>query len=114
MRAPTTASDEPVTTLEAGQERNTRSAVLLILPRDVVDRARVLAGKATTQLKLPVSLQIVLRALIHDGLRRGDHVALRATVASEALAVRERRAARRRDARPEPRVPGRALARKER
>src|SRR3990172_1735188 len=36
-----------------------------------VRRARVLAGKATTTLKLPVSLQIVLRAFIEEGLKRG-------------------------------------------
>jgi len=47
-------------------ENETR--VLLVLPQDVLDRARVLAGKATTALKLPVSLQIVLRALIEEGL----------------------------------------------
>lgn len=91
-----------------------RSAVLLIVPRAVVDQARVLAGKATTELKLPVSLQIVLRALIQDGLRRGEAPSLRATIESEALAVRERRAARRHNARPEPRGSGRLHAQKER
>ncbi len=40
-----------------------KARVLLILPQDVLDRARVLAGKTTTTLKLPVSLQNVLRAL---------------------------------------------------
>jgi hypothetical protein len=50
-----------------------KTKVLLILPQDILDRARVLAGEATTTLKLPVSLQIVLRALIEEGLRRnGD------------------------------------------
>jgi len=88
--------------------------VLLILPRDVVDQARVLAGQATTELKLAVSLQIVLRALIQDGLRRSDHASLRAAIEREAVAMRERRAARRRDVRTEPREPGRAHARKER
>lgn len=36
-----------------------RTRVLLILPGDLLDRARVLAGKATMALRLPVSLQIV-------------------------------------------------------
>ena len=53
-----------------------KTSVLLILSQDVLDRARVLAGKATTALKLPVSLQIVLRALIEEGLKRDDHPAL--------------------------------------
>ena len=43
-------------------EHETR--VLMILPRDLVDRARGLAGRATMSMKLPVSLQIVLRAHI--------------------------------------------------
>ena len=47
-----------------------KGKVLLVLSQDVLDRARVLAGKATTTLKLPVSLQIVLRALINVGLKR--------------------------------------------
>jgi len=46
-----------------------RTKVLLILSQDVVDRARIVAGKATITLKLPVSLQIVLRALIREGLK---------------------------------------------
>ena len=36
--------------------------VLMILPRDLVDRARELAGRTTTSMKMPVSLQIVFRA----------------------------------------------------
>ena len=49
--------------------------VLLILSQDVLDQTRVLAGRATVALKLPVSLQIVLRALLEVGLQaeRGDH-----------------------------------------
>ena len=35
-----------------------KTKVLLVLTQDVLDRARVLAGKATAALKLPVSLQI--------------------------------------------------------
>jgi len=41
-----------------------RTRVLLVLSQDVIDRARVYVGQATITLKLPVSLQIVLRALI--------------------------------------------------
>jgi hypothetical protein len=74
-----------------------RTRVLLIVPQDVVDRARALAGKATTALKLPVSLQIVLRALIEEGLRRDGDAALLANVEGQAKAVRQiRRLARRR------------------
>jgi len=46
-----------------------KTKVLLLLTQDALDRARVLAGKATAALKLPVSLQIVLRALIEQGLK---------------------------------------------
>ena len=67
-------------------EQKTR--VLLILPQDVLDRARVLAGKATTALKLPVSLQIVLRALIKEGLKRDGDRTLLANVEAQAQAVR--------------------------
>jgi hypothetical protein len=67
-------------------ENETR--VLLTLPQDVLDRARVLAGKATSTLKLPVSLQIVLRALIEEGLKRDGDRDLLANVAGQAQAVR--------------------------
>jgi len=67
-------------------EQKTR--VLLVLPQDLLDRARVLAGKATTTLKLPVSLQIVLRALIEEGLKRDGDRALLANVEGQAQAVR--------------------------
>jgi Na+/melibiose symporter-like transporter len=50
--------------------------VLVILPRDLVDRARVLAGRATTSMRLSVSVQIVLRALIEEGLKRPSDPAL--------------------------------------
>lgn len=66
-----------------------RTKVLLILSQDVLDRARVMAGKATTVLKLPVSLQIVLRALIEEGLRRSGDPALLGNVAGQAKAVRD-------------------------
>jgi hypothetical protein len=65
-----------------------KTRVLLILPQDVLDRARVLAGKATTTFKLPVSLQIVLRALVEEGLRRDNDPALLANVEGQAKAVR--------------------------
>lgn len=65
-----------------------RTRVLLVLPQDVFDRARALAGKATTALKLPVSGQIVLRALIEEGLRRGDDPSLLANIQSQAQAIR--------------------------
>jgi len=64
------------------------SRVLLILSQDVLDRARVMAGKATTTLKLPVSLQIVLRALIEEGLNRENDRSLLANVERQAQAVR--------------------------
>ncbi len=65
-----------------------KARVLLILSQDVLDRARVFAGRATTTLKLPVSLQIVLRALIEEGLKRDDNPALLANVEGQANAVR--------------------------
>jgi len=68
-----------------------KTKVLLILTQDVLDRARVLAGKATTALRLPVSLQIVLRALIELGLKRDNHPALLANVEGQAKAVRHQR-----------------------
>jgi hypothetical protein len=69
-----------------------KTRVLLILPQDVLDRARVLAGKATTTFKLPVSLQIVLRALVEEGLKRDGDPALLANVEGQARAVRRLRA----------------------
>ena len=73
-----------------------RTRVLLILSQDVLDRARVLAGKATAALKLPVSLQIVLRALIGEGLKRDDHPTLLANIEDQAKAVRHKRSLARR------------------
>jgi hypothetical protein len=65
-----------------------KTRVLLIISQDILDRARVFAGKATTTLKLPVSLQIVLRALIEEGLKRDGNPALLANVEGQAKAVR--------------------------
>ena len=73
-----------------------KTKVLLILSQDTLDRARVLSGKMTTTLKLPVSLQIVLRALIEEGLRRDGHPTLLANIEGQAKAVRQKRGAARR------------------
>ena len=73
--------------------------VLIILPGDLVDRARALAGRATTSLRLPVSSQIVFRALIEEGLRRPTDPALLANVTRQAETVRRiRQEARRQPA----------------
>src|SRR5947208_2948652 len=74
-----------------------KTRVLLILSQDILDRARVCAGRATATLKLPVSLQIVLRALIEEGLKRDDHPALLANVEGQAKAVRHKRSMARRE-----------------
>ena len=74
-----------------------RAKVLLILSKDVLDRARVVAGKATITLKLAVSLQIVLRALIEEGLKRDSHPAFLANVQGQAEAVRQQRSMARRE-----------------
>ena len=70
-----------------------RTRVLLVLSQDVMDRARVYVGQATIMLKLPVSLQIVLRALIEEGLGWPDNPALLAKVEAQARAVRRIRSA---------------------
>src|SRR5213594_844544 len=75
--------------------------VLIILPRDLVDRARGLAGRATVSMKLPVSLQIVLRALIEESLRRPTNPDLLANVSRQAVTVRRIRS----EARRRPTVP---------
>ena len=72
-----------------------KARVLLILSQDSLDRARVMAGKLTTALRLPVSAQIVFRALIEEGLKR-ESPAIFASIENQANAVRlKRRAARR-------------------
>ncbi len=73
-----------------------KTRVLLILPEEVLERARMMAGKATTKLKLTVSLQIVLRALIEEGLKRPDDRAFLANVENQARTVRRLRGLARR------------------
>ena len=74
-----------------------KTKVLLALTSDVLDRARVLAGRATIELMLPVSLQIVLRVLIDEGLKQSNSPKLLANFERQATAVRDiRRAARER------------------
>jgi hypothetical protein len=75
-------------------EREAR--VLIILPSALVDRARGLAGRATMSMKLPVSLQIVLRALIEEGLKRPTNPELLANVSRQAETVRRIRSEARR------------------
>lgn len=75
-----------------------KTRVLLILPQEALDRARMMAGRATMTLRMPVSLQIVLRALIEEGLRRGDDRALLANIERQARMVRDIRIAARRGA----------------
>ena len=90
-----------------------RARVLLILPQEVLDRARVFAGESMTKLKGPVSLQMVLRALIDEGLKRERDRALLANVEGQMRAVREvrsrgrRLAAALRPAKPSARASGR-------
>jgi hypothetical protein len=74
-----------------------KTKVLLMLTQDVLDQARVLAGKATAALKLPVSLQIVLRALIEVGLKQEDRPALLTNIGDQAKAVRLQRSGARRE-----------------
>lgn len=68
-----------------------RTTVLLILSREVLDEARVVAARATITLKLPVSLQIVLRTLIEEGLKGAGYPGFLANVENQARAVRHRR-----------------------
>jgi hypothetical protein len=75
-----------------------KARVLLILPQAVLDRARVFAGEAITKLKGPVSLQMVLRALIDEGLKRERDRALLVNIEGQVRAVRELRSRSRRPA----------------
>jgi len=73
-----------------------KARVLLILPQEILDRARVFAGEAMTKLRGPVSLQMVLRALIDDGLKRDRNGAILANIEGQVRAVREVRSHARR------------------
>ncbi len=89
-----------------------KARVLLILPQEVLDRARVFAGESITRLKAPVSLQMVLRALIDEGLKRDRDRAIVANIEGQMLAVRAIRSRGRRLAvghrsPPSARAPGR-------
>jgi hypothetical protein len=75
-----------------------KARVLLILPQEVLDRARMFAGEAMTKLKSPVSLQMVLRALIDEGLRRERDRAIVANIEDQVRAVRAVRSRARRPA----------------
>jgi hypothetical protein len=88
---------------EIGPMFESETRVLIILPSELVDRARGVAGRATTSMKLPVSLQIVIRALIEEGLKRPTNPDLLANVGRQAEAVRRIRSqARRRPMAPQP------------
>ena len=77
-----------------------KARVLLILPQPVLDRARALSGRLTATLRLPVSLQIVLRVLIEDGMARAQDRGFTAKVEHQAREVRRiRRGARVRERR---------------
>lgn len=67
--------------------------ILIILPRRLVDRSRELAGRATVAMKVSVSLQIVLRALIDEGLKRPKDSALLENISRQADTVRQIRIA---------------------
>jgi hypothetical protein len=75
-----------------------KARVLLILPREVLDRARVFAGETIAKLKASVSLQMVFRALIDEGLKRERDRAILAHVEDQVRAVRELRSRARRPA----------------
>ncbi len=65
-----------------------KSKILLILPEDMLDRARALAGVLTTKLKRPVSLQMVIRGFVDEGLKRGRDRAFLDNVDAQVRAVR--------------------------
>jgi hypothetical protein len=74
-----------------------KTKVLLMIPQGVLDRARGFAGEATSKLKRPVSLQMVLRALIDEGLKRAGDRAVFANVEGQVQAVRRIRSRAGRD-----------------
>jgi hypothetical protein len=80
---------------------DSEARVLVILPRDLFDRARALAGRATMSMRVPVSLQIVLRALIEEGLKQSKDPDLLANMNRQAETIRRiRRGVRRHAALP--------------
>ena len=87
-----------------------KTKVLLILPQEILDRARVYAGQATTKFKRPVSLQMVLRALIHEGLKRDGDRAILTNVEGQVQAVRRIRSQVRRAGRSRQPGIGRAVS----
>jgi hypothetical protein len=90
---------------------NLRGRVLLFVSENVLGQARVLAGEMTATLGLPVSLQVVLRALIEEGLEQRRHPHVSGRIEAHANAVREaRRMARAGPRRAAPR-PGRGARR---
>jgi len=64
-----------------------KTRVLLVIPRELLDRARVFAGSSTTKFKRPVSLQMVLRAFIDEGLKRDGDRAVLANVEDQIHAI---------------------------
>jgi hypothetical protein len=68
-----------------------RGRVLLFLSEDVLGQARVLAGQMTATLGLPVSLQVTLRALIEEGLKRKHRPRVADLIEVHAHAVRDAR-----------------------
>ena len=66
-----------------------KTKVLLMVPQGVLDRARVFAGEAMSKLKRPVSLQMVLRALIDEGLKRHGDGAVLLNIEDQVQAVRQ-------------------------
>ena len=74
-----------------------RTKVLLVIPQEVLDEARAFAGEATSKLKRPVSLQMVLRAFIDEGLKRDGDKAVLSNIEAQVQAVREIRSRAGRD-----------------
>jgi len=83
-----------------------KTKVLLMVPQGVLDRARGFAGEAMSKLKRPVSLQMVLRALIDEGLKRAGDGAVLVNVEGQVQAVRRirSRASRERSGRKDQRM----------
>jgi predicted lipid-binding transport protein (Tim44 family) len=65
-----------------------KTKVLLMVPHGLLDRARGFAGEATSKLKRPVSLQMVLRALIDEGWNRNGDGAVLVNIEGQVQAVR--------------------------